>query len=531
MDNGQVFSDSGVDSSALQLKQYLDAARRHWRAILLPALGVFLVTFVVAMRMPDVYRAETVVMVDPQQVPRDYVASTVTASISDRLSTIQQQVLSPSRLRKLIDSLNLYADLRDKRSKEDLTRMMQGSISVELVGSGGSRTSAFEIAFHGRDPKEAAQIANELAAMFIDENLKDRGRIAMGAAEFLQNELQRTKEELEKKEAEVQSIKTRNVMDLPDSKQYHIEILGNLRTQLQASQDRVNRAQQEKFYLQSMMSNSHPTVDLDTGAPGGGTSSNQSEIQKLEARFAELEARYGPSHPDVRRVRKDLEDLKKKDAAEAAKSPGQSQPKQVPIDSLAAQARKNPVIESQLTKLDEDIQAQIKLQAQLQDQINFHVTKLEQIPIFEQQIASLMRDYDTLRGHYTSLLDKKLSAEMSSALEDHQKAERFVILDTAVPPAKPYAPNRALICLAGLFGGLLGGIGLVAFFEISDQSVRSEIDATAIAGKPILAGVPRLLFKEQARRVHLHTIGAILATTAGAVAVGFAVSKITSFLS
>ena len=530
MDNGQQDSESGIGSGAVQLRQYLDAGKRHWLVIALPAIGVFLATFVVAMRLPNIYRAQTVVMVDPQQVPNSYVASTVTSNISDRLSTIQQQVLSPSRLQKLIESQNLYSDLKGKKSIEDLTRMMQGSISVDLANSGGARMSTFEIAFHGRNPNEAALVANQLADMFIHENLKVREEQSEGTAEFLEHELEKTKKELETKEAEVQSIKTRNVMDLPDSKQYHIEVLGNLRAQLQASQDRVSRAQQEKFYLHSLMASSHPTVDLDTSTGGAGASSHQSETQKMETRLAELEGRYGPNHPDVRRVRKELEDLKKKDAAEAAKSNGQPQPAQVPVEALASEARKNPVIESQIAKLDEDIEAQTKLQAQLQEQINLHVTKLEQIPIFEQQIASMMRDYDTLRSHYTSLLDRKLSAEMASALENRQKGERFVILDAATPPSIPYAPNRPLVSLAGLFGGLLAGIGLAAFFELNDQSVRSEMDAASMTGKPILAGIPRLLFREQRRYVRLRTLGAVLATIVCSVALGFAISKISSLI-
>ena len=393
--------------------------------------------------------------------------------------------------------------------------------------------SAFQIAFHGRNPNEAAQVANQLADMFISENLRVREEQSEGTAEFLEHELEKTKKELEVKEAEVQGIKTRNVMDLPDSKQYHIEVLGNLRSQLQASQDRASRAQQEKFYLQSLMTTSHPTVDLDTGAGGTSGSSRQSEAQKMETRLAELEGRYGPNHPDVRRVRKDLEDLRKKEAADAAKTSSQPQAPQAPqvsVDALAAEARKNPVIESQISKLDEDIQAQNKIQAQLQEQITLHVTKLEQIPIFEQQIASLMRDYDTLRSHYTSLLDKKLSAEMASALENHQKGERFVILDAATPPSRPYAPNRPLVCFAGLFGGLLGGIGLAAFFEMGDQSVRSEIDAASLTGKTILAGIPRLLFKEQQRRIYLRACAAVAATAVGSVIIGFVISKISSLL-
>ena len=518
----------GLHNSPLQVRQYIDAARRRKLAIILPTVGVFLATAVVAMHLPNVYRAETVIMVDPQQVPNNYVASTVTSSISSRLSTIQQQVLSPTRLQKIIDSLGLYSDLKGRRNNEEIVRGMQSSISVEVVGGGSSQTSAFRIAYHGRNRTEVAEVANQIAAMFIYENLKVREEQSEGTAEFLSHELQDTKKELEKKESEVQGIKTRNIMDLPDSKQYHIEVLGNLRSQLQASQDRVSRAQQERVYLQSVLISSHPTVDLDAGGPSGSpTSPHQHEIQKQEARLSELETRYGPNHPDVRRARRDLEDLRRLDAADTPKRSAQSQQPEVSTETLAAEAHKNPVVESQLTKLSEDIQAQTKLQAELQQQIDFHVSKLQRIPIFEQQIAGLMRDYDTLRSHYASLLDKKLSAEMASSLESHEKAERFVILDAAAPPSRPFFPNRPLICLAGLLGGLLGGIAIAAFLETSDESVRNEVEAARIAGRPVLAGIPQLVTKQQQRLGQLRALGAILGTAACSLVLGFAISKVT----
>jgi polysaccharide chain length determinant protein (PEP-CTERM system associated) len=515
----------GIAGEGLQIWEYLEAAKRRKWAIALPAIGVFLATVVLAFRLPNIYRAETVIMVDPQQVPNNYVTPTVSSSISDRLSTIQQQVLSPTRLQKLIDTTNLYADLKGRRSQADLVRMVQSSTSVDLVSTGGSRMSAFRIAFSGKRPAEVAKVANQLASMFIEENLKAREAQSEGTAEFLEHELGVTKNELENKEKEVQALKTRNIMDLPDSKQYHVEVLGNLRAQLQASQDRISRAQQEKVYVQSLMMTSHPTVDLDSGAPGSSASPRQGEAQKLESRLAELQARYGPNHPDVRRVRKDLEEVKKKDAADNAKTSAQPQ---ISTEALAADAMHNPVLDSQLNKVNQDIQEQTRHQAQLQEQINFHVSKLERIPIFEQQIAGMMRDYETLRSHYTSLLDKKLSAQMASALESHQKAERFVVLDAAAIPDRPFAPNRGLICMAGLFGGLLGGIGLAALMEMSDESVRSEMEATRIAGKPVLAGIPQLLTEKEQRRSQLQTIGAVVGTVICSVAVGFVMAKFSS---
>jgi len=527
--NEQMLRASLLQSEGpLQIREYIEAAKRRKWAIILPTLGFCTLAAVIAYKMANTYKAETVIMVDPQQVPSIYVTPTVSSSISDRLSTIQQQVLSPSRVQKLIDTLNLYPELRGVRSKEDVVRKVQNSILVDNAASGGSHLSTFRISYVGKHPEEVAHVANQLATMFIDENMKAREDQSVGTAEFLDHELEQTKAELERKDKEVQAVKARNIMELPDSKQYHIEVLGNLRAQLQSSQDRVNQDQQQKVYVQSLMASSHPTVDLDSNDQTSGASPQEIEIQKLESRLAELETRYGPNHPDVRRARKDLEDLRKKAEAQASKV--RKQPP-VQVESLASNANKNPVLESQLNKLNQEIEGQTKLQAQLQEQINFHTSKLEQIPIFEQQIAGLMRDYESLRAHYTSLLDKKLSAQMASALETRQKAERFVILDLAVPPNHPFSPNRPLICLAGLFGGLLGGIGLATVLEMGDEALRSEAEAARISGKPVLAGIPRLFSSREIRRRQLQIASAMVGTVICSAAIGLLVARVISQLS
>jgi len=120
---------------------------------------------------------------------------------------------------------------------------------------------------------------------------------------------------------------------------------------------------------------------------------------------------------------------------------------------------------------------------------------------------------------------------MASALETHQKGERFVILDPAVTPDKPFSPKRGLLCLAGLFGGLLGGIGLATLMEMSDESVRSDMEATRIAGKPVLAGIPRLLSEKERRQNRVRAIGAVVGTVVCSLAVGFVIAKFTSLFS
>jgi hypothetical protein len=133
-----------------------------------------------------------------------------------------------------------------------------------------------------------------------------------------------------------------------------------------------------------------------------------------------------------------------------------------------------------------------------------------------------MRDYDSLRTHYQSLLDKKLSAQMATELESRQKGERFLILDRASVPERPSGPNRVAICFGGLVLGLLGGVGLAIILEMMDQSVRSEHEANQLFGVPVVAGIPEMYTEAQTRsrsaRFAVSAVGiAVLSGTLGAL--------------
>jgi polysaccharide chain length determinant protein (PEP-CTERM system associated) len=507
------------DLAEFDVKHYVSVIRKRKLPIALTTIGGFFFAMAVARGLPNLYRAETVILVDAQQIPSNYVAPTVTTNVQDRLSTIQQQVMSPTRLEKMIVNLNLFPELRGKVSDEELIHRIQNSTRIEVNSHG----SSFKIGYQGEDPEQAAQIANNLADTFIKENLKEREQQFVGTAEFLDAELQETKKNLEAREKQLQAIKATNVMDLPESKGYHLETLNNLRTQLVASQDRVNRAQQEKVILQSMAA-PPPTVDLDGGGTGGSSASSpqQKEIQRLEAKLAELRTRYGPSFPDIRKTQAQLDRLRAKAAADQAQSPASAAA--VETVETAPAKRKNPVVEAQVNKLDEDIDEQTKLQASLQQQIDFHMSKLERVPVFEQQIAGLLRDYDSLRAHYQSLVDKKLSAQMAASLEQRQQGERFERLDLARVPTRPAGPNRGMISLGGLILGFFAGVGLSLLFEILYPSVRNEEEAAHIFGKPVFGEIPQFYSQTQLRNQKIRFAISTILTAAFCLVLGVGVS-------
>ncbi len=510
---------------------YLEIARRRKWWIVLSTVGFFVCATVCATCLPDIYRAETVILVDSAQVPDKYVATINTGDIAGRLTTLQQQVLSPTRLKRLVESEGLYPDADHKRTEEQVIRSVQKSIIVEVVNPGAGKLSTFRIAYSSSDKSKVASTANHLSQMFIEENLAARVNQTEDTAQFLREQLQETKKELDTKDAELSAIKSRNVLELPESKPYHMEALANLRTQAQAIRDKILQDQREKGVIKSLMMSGEdaPTVDVG-GNTGSATGAYESQIAKLESKLSELRGRYGPGHPDVRRTQEEINRLKAKAAAELKEDPLAPTVVQQAAAAQVPKKRRNPVLEAQVQKLEEDIQEQTKQLEPLQTQMAFHETKLQQIPAFEQQIARLQQDYDALKIQYTGLLGNEKAAQISHALEVHQKGERFEVLDAAVTPNLPSAPNRLLISMAGLFGGLFCGIALAAFAEMQDESVRSEAEAAQIIGKPVLSGIPQIVSAQELRRWRLRALGAVAATVVGSVALGVMLSIVAGGL-
>jgi succinoglycan biosynthesis transport protein ExoP len=501
-----------------QIREYLDLVRRRKSWIILLTLGISICIAVVALRLPNIYRAETVILVDPQKVPDSVVPTSVSGTVADRLSTIRQEVMSPTQLALLTKEMDLYPTLRGKASEQQLVSQMQKSTSIEVVEAGGQRLSAFRIAFTDTDRNQVARVANRLASLFIERNLKARQQRFNGTSQFLETELQETKRQLEEKEKLLQAVRSRYIMDLPESKQYHLEAMNALRDQLRTSQDQVNRDRQSKVYLQSMAGLTAPTIDLDQQATS--KSPYQAQLQRLEMQLKEMQVKYGPNYPDVRKLRANINQLKAK--AETEKTTTET-----PDPQAVAQTRQthNPVVEAEVTKLDQDIEDQTRIQVELQKQIQYHVGKLQQVPVFEGQIAGLMRDYDSLRNHYNQLQEKKLSAEMAGELETHQAGERFEVLDPAIPPDGPAGPRRGIMILGGLCFGLLCGIGVAFLVEVSDESVRHEREAAQIFGKPVLAGIPKITSDREHAWALWRMASLTAGTAAAAAAFGLMISR------
>jgi len=483
-------------------------------------LGTFLLvtaaTIAISYRLPDVYTSYTLILVDPQKVPDAYVKATVTGDVRNRLGTLSQQILSATRLQKIIDSLNLYVVERKTLAREDVITKMRRDISVNVVSDfGGSQDlQAFRITYSGREPRLVAQVANELATQFIDENLKAREQQATGTNEFLQSQLQESRRALEAQEAKLRDFRLKHIGEMPEQQNADLQILGQLRSQLQLEGEALARAEQQKSYLQSMMTQAAPVVEIEeadvkpsAGGANGKTASNApapSKLAGLRARLTALQARYTDQYPEIRKVQQEIaEEEFKENAAKpaapvevpatpSAPAPAASTP--APRRTVATSAQYvNPVLQAQLKTIEEEIAKHKQEQQRLGKLAGGYQSKLEAIPVREQEIADLVRDNEISKAHYQQLLNNQLSAETATQLEIRQKGEKFSILDPAQPAERPSSPNRLLINSGGAIIGLALGLLLALATEFLGMSITAPEQVSEATGAPVLEVIPVIL--------------------------------------
>jgi protein tyrosine kinase modulator len=506
--------NTGAGMSAfgeMSVQDYFGLVKRRRLWIIFPAMAVIIATSVAAWRLPNVYYSSALILISPQKVPASYVTSTVTTGTSERLAAIYHEVTSPTRLKRIIDSLGLYPDLRKQEGEQEAIAAMQKAIIVEPVAALNIPNAALRIAFKSRNPVQAAQVVNQVAAMFLEENLKTREEQSYGTADFIDGELQRTTQLLDEKGKELAEVHARHAQDLPESGQFHIQAAESLRTQLRGTEDRITQDQQQKIYLQSLEASSARTVDLDLGASG---SPNESQVEELQTKLNALQGRYGPNHPDVRKLQAQIDQTK----ATQAETPA---PK---TTTPALRKSHNPVIEAQLEQLDQDIEKQKSVASQLQSEISFHLSKIQSMPAFDQKTESVQRDYNALQGRYMSLEDKKLSALTATDMESREKSERFVLLYSGQVPERPYSPDRPLIVFGGIVFGVLIGAGVGLAREVVDDSVRNEREAERILGARVLSGVPEILNAQQMWQSALKMCSVATATVVVAFVLGLGIA-------
>ncbi len=476
--------------------QYIDMVLRRKWLFIIPALLISLAGVFLAATLPPSYRSTTVIMVERQQVPEAYVTPTDKTPFNQRLNTMRQQVMSRPKLEKIINDFHLYQDIPSlnpfiaalKRvginikarplTKEEMLDRMIGDIDARVIG--GSSGDAFSISYTGTDPNVTMQVTNTLASLFIEENLKAREQYAEGTADFISNELENAKKDLETQEREVKAFKERYMGALPQELDANLRTLDRLQTELQSITVNEKSAEDRQVMLEAQLNQ-----PLDASGPTGlpAPDALAVELQKQQHELARLLSIYNENYPDVIFTRKRINELKgllvKSGDANGVKTK----------DLLPPEAR-NPVVYKDLMNAKAQADALKESEAQVRKQIKEYEKRVEVTPANEQRFANLSRDYNISLKNYQTLLEKKMNAKLSENLEKREKGERFTIIDPANTPEKPYKPNRVAIALVSVIGGFGAGIGLILLFEHLNPAFSRAEDLEEALKLPVLAVIP-----------------------------------------
>ena len=470
------------------------------------------VAVVVVLELPAVYQSEALILVDSQKIPEQYVSSTVNTNVQDRLATISQQILSATRLQKIIDTFGLYAKERKTLVQEEIVEKMRKDITIKLErGWTGGQPGAFHVGYQGDNPSLITQVANQVANLFIEENLRTRERQAEGTADFIDSQLDEAKKTLDQQEAKLSEYKLRYNGELPQQEAFLSATLSRLQTELQGNQDGINRAQQNKLMLQNTLTIAQAEESALTPRPRTEESTDGTPVsfaenvppappkksELLKQQYDALLVRYQPSYPDLVSLKAEIERQKKIEDQEAAKAAANKPAPGTPAapapspalsrDLLQAHERVE-IIKSQLGLADRELTTRNADRTQILKQMSTYQARIEKLPLREQEMAGVTRDYEISRANYKSLLDKKLAAGMASDMERRQQGERFTLLDPARVPEKPVRPNRWLFSLAGCGGALLLALGIGWAREANKNQILGEWEI--VTDLPVLGRVP-----------------------------------------
>jgi len=483
---------------------------RVWLLILLTIVGV-LVAAAVSKRLPSLYRSEALMLFEPQRVPDEFVKSMPAAGVEDRIDGLKSQILSRSRLERVISEYGLYPELSGVPMEDRVLRM-----AADVTVKPETKVS-FRISYVNQDPMLAQKVAERLSALFIEENVRDREAVAADTNSFLDSQLEAAKRQLIEHEKKLEEYRLRYGNELPSQAPTNLQAMQNAQTQLQAITDAADRARERRLLLERQLDDldSEPAADA-TATSGPGTIEQQ--LAAAREQLQALLARAKPDHPDVKAMQRTIRDLEAKAAAEAAQPPAKLATTRPKAADLVRQQRRRDITE-QIQDLDRQLEARQKQEATLRSAIGSYEAKLDAVPKRESELVELTRDYATLQNAYQSLLSKRQDAKIATNLDRRQIGPQFRVLDPAKVPERPFSPNRMLINLGGGAIGLLLAVAIIGLAEYRDTSFKQEEEVERLLNIRVFALVPDMVSPAdiRARRRRVVAAGIAAAVLAGVV--------------
>ena len=468
-------------SSQISLKDIQGIIRRRKKLFILVFSLVFSLAWVIALILPPIYRAQAMILIEEQQIPEDYVKSTITSYAEERLQMITREIMSRANLKEIINANGLYPEMVSTNNIGDAVAKMKDSILLEPISSKSgtdSATVAFSISYEGEIPETVQKVTEALANLYLEKDKKARESLAGATTEFLEEELNLLRKQVKLHEEQLSDFKSQHMGALPENAMSNIQTISRLERDLDGILTRIRSLEERKLILQTQLDTIDPRSPVSTKA-GVISVSPAVRLKQLRATLRTKQTTLSEKHPDIRSLKREIAEL------EAEIGPGGADP-------TVAEQPDNPVyinLMTQVVSAESEIKNLMADQAKVESDLEKYRRKSESSPMIEKEYNELTRDFDNAKKKYNEILDKLMSARVSKGMEDQQRGEHFTITDPPGLPSKPVKPNRVAIILLGFV--LAAGISasLVALQEGMDPSLKNEDELSRITGMPVLTAL------------------------------------------
>ncbi|HTR44741.1 MAG TPA: GNVR domain-containing protein [Thermodesulfovibrionales bacterium] len=465
------------------------AKRRRW-GLMVPALAVVLLSVAVVLVWEPVYRSTSTILIEEQEIPREYVVATVTSYAEQRLQSINQRIMSSARLLEVINRFNLYADKRNRLTNEEIIDdMRRKDIKFETVmadvidrrtGQKTAATIAFTVSYEGKNPVVVQQVANVLASLYLEENIRVVGQQTASTSKFLADEMKSVQADLVSFEKRIAEYKERNPRSLPELLNYNLQTLDWTDRNFEQFHDQLRTLKEKESYLQSQLASIEPDAK----------NQDKDLLKDLRAKLVMLRSKYSDEYPDVKKTKTEIAVLEERLHTEKGTEPAPEKPDNPAYVALAAQ----------LASTQSEIASVARQIKDMEKKREDYSRRLEMSPRVEEGYKNLMVERNNTQAKYDDLMKKFMEARVAEGLEKGQMGERFTLIDPARLPEKPVRPNRPLILVMGLIMGIGAGVGVAALQEANDRSARCAGDLAAAFPFPVLAEVPEIFTLEDELR-------------------------------
>ena len=245
-----------VPRRPLDVEDYIDIVRRHRGWIFGPFLFTLVASVVGVYLWPDSYVSQAVVKIVPQQVPENMVQSAINQQMTDRINSMSQTILSRGVLTTIINNFGLYQRERQRMPIEDVIEEMKRNIHIfpvpNMGGAGSNRpVPAFVVQFSYENRYQSQRVVQDLVSRFMDENVRSRSAATFQTTQFMKDQLDQAKKELENIENQLTAFRMQNNGRLPDQVDANVRQLQALQAQVTYLATATSRAQQEKLQMET----------------------------------------------------------------------------------------------------------------------------------------------------------------------------------------------------------------------------------------------------------------------------------------